>query len=158
MRVDQLMTKQVSSCGPGDTLAQAARLMWETDCGCLPVCNADGVNRVIGVITDRDICMSALFTGRPLQELQVADAMSRQLNVCRPGDSLDDVERAMRLSQIRRLPVVDDDGGLVGMITLADLARQAASDSHLQKHEITESEVGDTLAMICRVSGEQRAA
>lgn len=158
MRVAQLMTSQVKSCGPDDFLDQAAQLMWDTDCGCLPVCSADGANRVIGVITDRDICMSALFQAKALREMRVSDAMSKQLHVCRRGDSLASAEKTMREARIRRLPVVDDQGALIGMITLADLAREAARESTTPKREITETEVGDTLAAICQPSAQRLAA
>jgi CBS domain-containing protein len=158
MRVEQLMTKQVKSCGPDDALDRAAQLMWDTDCGCLPVCCGDGVNRVIGVITDRDICMSALFQGKALRELRVSDAMSKQLQVCRRSDSLASAEKTMCEARIRRLPVVDDQGALIGMLTLADLAREAARESTTPKREITENEVGDTLAAICQPSAQRLAA
>jgi len=158
MRVEELMTKQVKSCGPGDTLDRAAQLMWDNDCGCLPVCAGDGVNRVVGVITDRDICMSALFQGKPLHDLHVEDAMARQLLACRPSDSLVDVEKTLRQARIRRLPVVDEQGALIGMIALADLAREAARESTAAKQEITETEVGDTLAAICQPVSQRLAA
>jgi len=158
MRVEQIMTKQVKSCGRDDTLDRAAQLMWDSDCGCLPVCAGNGANRVVGVITDRDICMSALFKGKALRELHVADTMAQQLQLCRPGDSLADAEKTMRQARIRRLPVVDDQGALVGMIALADLAREAARESTRPKQEITEMEVGNTLAAICQPTGQQLAA
>lgn len=158
MRVEQIMTKQVSSCGPEDTLAQAAQLMWDHDCGCLPVCGGNGANRVTGVITDRDICMSALFKGRPLHELHVSDAMSRQLQTCRPGDAVAEAEKTMSQARIRRLPVVDEQDTLVGMISLADLAREAAREDTSPTHDISETEVGDTLAAICQPSAQQVAA
>lgn len=156
MRIEQIMTKQVSSCSPDATLAEAAQLMWDHDCGCLPVCN--GASRVAGVITDRDICMSALFKGKPLYELRVSDAMSRQLQACLASDSLADAEKAMRQARIRRLPVVDGQGSLIGMISLADLAREAARENNSPKQEITETEVGDTLAAICQPPAQQLAA
>jgi CBS domain-containing protein len=59
--------------------------MWDHDCGCLPVCGGDGATRVVGVITDRDICMHALFQSKPLQELRVSEGMAKQVQVCRPG-------------------------------------------------------------------------
>ena len=158
MRVEKIMTKQVSSCSPDGTLAEAAQLMWEQDCGCLPVCAGDGATRVAGVITDRDICMSALFSGRPLHELRVSDAMSRQLESCRPGDSIADAERVMRQARIRRLPVVDEQGALLGMISLADLAREAARESASHRKEITETEVSGTLAAICEPFVQRLAA
>jgi len=158
MRVNEIMTKQVSCCSADNTLAQAAQLMWDHDCGCLPVYSGDGASRLAGVITDRDICMSALFKGKPLHELHVSDAMSRQLQTCRPGDSLVDAERTMRQARIRRLPVVDDEGSLVGMVSLADLAREAAREKSLSRQEITETEVGDTLAAICQPQAQRQLA
>jgi CBS domain-containing protein len=152
------MTKQVKWCTSEDSLDRAAQLMWNSDCGCLPVCGADGANRVIGVVTDRDICMSALFEGKALRELRVANAMAQVLKACRPSDSLTDAEKFMSEARIRRLPVVDDQGSLVGIITLADLAREAVREHAAGKSDITESAVGDTLAAICEPAGKQLAA
>jgi CBS domain-containing protein len=132
--------------------------MWDHDCGCLPVCGGDGVRRIVGVITDRDICMHALFQGKPLQELRVSDAMAKQVQVCRPGDSLADAEKTMREARIRRLPVVDEQDALVGMISLADLAQEAFRERAAASKEITETEVGDTLAAICEPQHRQLAA
>jgi CBS domain-containing protein len=158
MRVEQLMTKQVTTCKPDDTLDHAAQLMWDHDCGCLPVCAGDGANRVIGVITDRDVCMSALFQGKPLRELRVSDAMAKQVRVCRPSNSPVDVERTMREAKIRRLPVVDEQGALIGMITLADLAREAEREQTRSAPDITGNEIGVTLASICQPPRQQLAA
>jgi len=158
MRVDQLMTKKVKWCGPDDTLDRAAQLMWDNDCGCLPVCTVDGTNRVVGVVTDRDICMSALFQGKALRELRVSNAMARVLKACHPSDSLADAEKSMSEARIRRLPVVDDQGCLVGMIALADLAREAAREHAEGKSDVAEAAVGDTLAAICRPLSQQLAS
>ena len=149
MRVEQLMARPVQSCRAEDTLARAAQLMWDHDCGSLPVCGGNGVTRVVGVITDRDICMCALFQNKPLQELRVSEAMAKQVQVCRPSDSLADAEKAMRETRIRRLPVIDEQDALVGMISLADLAQEAARERAATSQDITETEVGDTLAAIC---------
>jgi CBS domain-containing protein len=149
MRVEQLMARPVQCCRPEDSLARAAQLMWDHDCGCLPVCGGDGITRVVGIITDRDICMRALFQGKPLQELRVSEAMAKQVHVCRPSESLADAEKTMREARIRRLPVVDEQNALVGMISLADLAQEAARERSATSQEITETEVGDTLAAIC---------
>ena len=157
MRVDQLMTKQVKCCGPDDTLDHAAHLMWDNDCGCLPVCAVDD-NRLIGVVTDRDICMSALFQGKALRDLRVSNAMARVLKTCRPSDSLAAAEKSMSEARIRRLPVIGEGGSLVGMITLADLAQEAAREHAAGKSDVTESAVGETLAAICRPVGQKLAA
>jgi CBS domain-containing protein len=158
MQIEQLMTKQVASCNPGDTLQRAAQLMWDADCGCLPVCDENGVKRVVGVITDRDISMSALFRGKPLHELSVSGAMAKKLVACHIGDSVAAVEKTMREAQIRRLPVIDDQGALVGIMGLADLAREAARERGSVKGQVTQFEVGDTLAAICGPSEKRLAA
>jgi len=119
--VHDIMRVRVHSCSTTDTLHRAAQIMWEKDCGCLPV--IDDVRRVRAVITDRDICMAALTQGVALAETSVSSAMSRSLSVCSPDDSLATVEDLMRAQQIRRVPVVDANGVLVGMISLADIAR-----------------------------------
>jgi CBS domain-containing protein len=76
MRVAQVMTPNVQACRPGDSLDYAARLMWRNDCGCVPVCAAGDGGGSIGVITDRDICMCALFRGLPLLQLTVGEAIA----------------------------------------------------------------------------------
>jgi CBS domain-containing protein len=102
--------------------------------------------------------MSALFQGKPLQDLRVSDAMAKRLLTCSPSDAVGAAERKMREARIRRLPVVDREGTLVGMISLADLAQEAAREQAAPRKEITESEVGDTLAAICEPLHRQLAA
>ncbi len=158
MRVEELMTRQVHSCRPEDSLDHAAQLMWNHDCGCLPVCSGDGASRIVGMITDRDICMSALFQGRSLKDLCVGDAMAKSVETCRTSDSLAQAEKIMRGARIRRLPVLDAQGCITGMISLADLAREAARERTQSRKEITETEVGDTLAAICQSATHSLAA
>jgi len=152
MRVEEIMTRQVQSCRPDDSLEKAAQLMWDSDCGCIPVCSGNGITHIAGVVTDRDICMHALFQGKPLRELHVGDAMAQRLLACKPGDSVAVAEKLMQEGRIRRLPVTDDRGTLMGMITLADLAREALREQSESggTREITEIEVNDTLAAICQ--------
>ena len=149
MRVSHLMTTHIQTCGSRDSLSQAAHCMWTHDCGSLPVIEADGAQRIVGMITDRDICMSALFKGRPLGELLVSDAMATEVMTCRPMDSLGTAEQIMRDARIRRLPVVDDEGTLLGMLTLADLALASARAGTSARKGLTGGEVGMTLASIC---------
>jgi CBS domain-containing protein len=148
MLVENIMTRSTRACHPGDPLAHAAQLMWENDCGAIPVCSNEGIPRVLGIITDRDICMHALFHGKALQELRVRDAMSHSLTLCRPADSLAQAARLMRETRVRRLPVVRNDGTLVGMVCLADLAREAEREQSLPRRELTPTDVGGTLAAI----------
>jgi len=123
MHVEQVMTRNVFACHPGDSLNRAAQIMWENDCGIVPVLGPD--DRVTGVLTDRDICMAAYIGGMPLSDLQVCTASSNRIVACRPTDSIEAAEQHMREAQVRRLVVTDDSGRLVGVLSLSDLARQS---------------------------------
>jgi CBS domain-containing protein len=147
------MTSSVHWCRAGDSLDYAARLMCDHDCGCIPVCESDGAAHTTSVVTDRDICMCALFKGKSLRELRVADAMAKDVLACRAKDSLELAETMMREAHTRRLPVIDEKGSLIGMISLADLAREAARERTESRREITAREVCDTLAAICEPAG-----
>ncbi len=148
MRVEQLMSKDVSSCDAEDSLNEAAAILWERDCGAVPVVARASQGRVVAMITDRDICMAAYTTGRPLTALHVYDAMSRSLHTCEPGDTVADAEAVMREHQVRRLPVVDDAGNLAGILSLADLARAAESQRGKRSPQIGEKEVTRLLEAI----------
>jgi len=116
------MTSEVHTCRPEDSLHRAARLMWEGDCGSVPV--VDRNQRVVGMLTDRDVCMAALLGGRPLGELLVAHSMTRDVVTCRSTDTSEDVLERLAAKQLHRLPVVDEHDRLVGVVTLADLVRR----------------------------------
>jgi CBS domain-containing protein len=148
MKVEELMTTEVGCCRPYDAADQAAKIMWERDCGAAPVVDQDG--RVVAVLTDRDICMAAFTQGRSLADIRVSSAMSRSLWSCRADDDVKDAEKAMRTRQVRRLPVVDAEGRLVGILSLSDLARQAmsAKRSRAKTKPVVVSDVGETLGAI----------
>ncbi len=121
MRVKELMTSSPSVCTLDDTTNEAARIMWERDCGAVPVVDRNG--HVAGMITDRDICIAAYFQGEPLSKIRVADVMSRELCVCTPDDEVAAAERVMKENQVRRLPVVTNGQILVGILSVSDLAQ-----------------------------------
>lgn len=121
MNVQELMNRAVRTCSEGDTLEQAARMMWECDVGCLVV--TDSEKRPLGMITDRDVVMAAYTQGIPLRDGIVRSAMSPNLLTVFPSCSLDYLHRLMQEARVRRVPVVDDSGQLVGIITLGDLAQ-----------------------------------
>jgi CBS domain-containing protein len=126
MRIGDIMSRPVVVARPDDTLEEAARLMWECDCGFVPV--VDQENRVAGTVTDRDICMAAYTKGRALRDLRVSDAMAREVHSVREDDDVREAERLMADKQVRRLPVVDRDARPVGVVTLGDVARFAARE------------------------------
>jgi len=148
MRVEQLMSKDVTPCDAEDRLNDVAATLWERDCGGVPVVARSADGRVVAMITDRDICMAAYTTGRPLADLRVYEAMSRSLHSCKPGDTARDAEAIMRRNQVRRLPVVDDAGNLAGILSLADLARAAQSHRGKKQPGISEKEVVQLLEAI----------
>lgn len=145
MKIENVMSSEVVTCAPGDSLNRAAQLMWERDCGCLPVVDEEG--EVVGIITDRDICMATYTRGVALREASVDSAMSHPAITCRVDDNVAQVEQLMKAHRVRRIPVVDELDGLVGMITVGDLARSA--EAHGLRGAITAPGVTRTLASIC---------
>jgi CBS domain-containing protein len=157
MRVRSLMSTTVQSCRADQTLAHAARLLWEYDVGCVPV--VDAGNRPVAMITDRDICMAAYLRGAPIAEIDVASAMSTDLFTCHLDDPLGEAERTMMTRQVRRLPVVDDEGKLVAVLSLNDivLARKRTGLSMVKA--FLRGDIVETLAAISRHrdTGDQAA-
>jgi len=120
--------------------------MWDGDCGSIPV--VDSWSRVIGMITDRDICMAAYTQGRSLEQIRVQDVMSKNVTSCKTSDSLEQAEELMRRQKVRRLPVVDAEMHLVGLLSINDIARAAkAQTPHLRDASLRH--VGQLLADIC---------
>ncbi len=119
MKVADLMTSDVRSCTIHDSLNAAARIMWDHDCGCAPVVDAHG--KLIGIVTDRDICMAAYTQGVPLQAIRVERAMSPKVISCARTDDLDTAHHLMRTHEIHRLPVVDSRGKPIGILSLSDV-------------------------------------
>jgi CBS domain-containing protein len=158
MKVEQLMVKNPACCYPTSNLDDAARIMWEHDCGFVPVVESEQSAKVVGVITDRDACMAAYTRGASLKDLRVADAMAKAVRTCKAGDSIAAAERSMAEARVRRLPVVDEAGALLGVLSLADIACVAAKERKRAKPEIQESEVGDVLASVCQPRQIQAAA
>jgi CBS domain-containing protein len=144
MRIKEIMTQPVVSCTTDNNLNAAAQLMWDHDCGVLPVVGDDG--RLAGIITDRDICMAAYTQGRPLIEIPVTRVMTPQVVACFAGDSIDAAERLMRAERVRRIPVVDDAGHPVGIVALNDLARLAWR----ARKSAVDHDLVQTMAAICQ--------
>lgn len=153
IRVDQLMTSPVLTCHAGDTLATAAALMWDHDCGAVPVVDDDG--RLIGLVTDRDACMGAYTQGKRLGEIPVDTAMARRVFACHPEDPLTVAEELMQTHQVRRIPVIDADGRPIGLLSLNDLARDASRPGVGQRGMLLT--FARTLAAICRPHGTKPA-
>ncbi len=119
MPVRDIMTIKPVSCEPGTKLEEVARMMVEHDCGEIPVCDA---GKLIGVITDRDIMVRTLAKGRDPIGVTVRQVMTQKVFTVRASDSIEKALSTMERRQVRRLPVVDSRGKLVGIISQADIA------------------------------------
>lgn len=157
MNVEEIMTKDVKSCRPGDSLFQAAQLMWDHDCGAIPVLN--DVGEPIAMITDRDICMACYIQGRPPGELSVSSAMSMRIVTCRADEAVATAESLMRTQQVRRLPIVDKKGVLVGILSLNDIAVHShQKKGALHRDELGSDAIARTLSAICARPAMPQAA
>ena len=139
MKVRDLMSGDVRTCRPETSLAEAVRHMREGDCGVLPVVNDEG--RVTGVITDRDICIALATRGRSADRIAVREVAQGHVNTCLRDDDATVALLAMKAHKVRRLPVVDAEGHVQGMLSLNDVVTHAGSASP--------TEVVSTLASIC---------
>jgi CBS domain-containing protein len=127
MKVKELMTTDAKHCSMETNLAAVAKIMWEGDCGAVPVTDERG--RVVGVITDRDICIAAATRPRTEGEIPVKDVISKALYTCAPGDDVRAALETMKARKVRRLPVVEQGGRLAGIVSIHDIAVQSRSKS-----------------------------
>lgn len=146
MQVAEVMTRDVKTCGNNDLATSAARVMWEHDCGSVPVLNGEG--KVVGIVTDRDLCMAAYTQGVALSLIRVESAMARTVMSCVPEDEIATAEELMRQNQVHRLPVISPEGKLAGIVSLSDIARHSRMQT--AKPGIASEEVVDTLDAIAR--------
>lgn len=124
MKVREIMTENPVCCTVDSSVREAASLMQRADCGCVPVVEDELSNRLVGVVTDRDLTVRGLARGMGPDTL-VRDLMSGGVRSCSPEMDVEAVERIMSEQQVRRVPVVDDTGRCMGMVAQADLAREA---------------------------------
>ena len=148
MRAMQLMTHPAQVCRRDDSLETAVRLMERNDCGCVVV--VDEEQHPVAMVTDRDAVLCALRARKPLHGIAVYEAMSSYVVTCQTDDAVAQVEGAMRGWRVRRLPVVDATGRVVGLVSIDDLAWRAARDRELFARQLGAEEVGLTLALAAR--------
>lgn len=129
MRVNQVMTPNPACCTPEATAQETAALMRDNDCGSIPVVENTASKRLIGTVTDRDLAIRGLADSKGPDTL-IRDLMTPEPVTCVPDDEIEDLRQVMIQQQVRRVPVVDADGALVGIVAQADIAREdgAASD------------------------------
>jgi CBS domain-containing protein len=145
MKVQDVMTYGVQTCRPESNLAEAAMQMWQGDFGVLPVVTRAG--KVIGMITDRDICMAAATKHRDPADIKVRQVVSGRVYGCSPDTDIHEALKIMRQKKVRRLAIVNtDDGKLAGILSLNDLARTAHEHPWLP---LSAQDVEETLSAIC---------
>jgi CBS domain-containing protein len=146
MKVQDIMTSDVQCCGPDTNLAAAAHMMWDSDCGALPVLNAQG--KVMGMITDRDICMATATKNRPPSEITVWETISGKAYTCRMSDDVHTAIDIMKRERVRRLPVVDEEDVLQGVISMNDFILLAGETKGGKAPAISCEDVARTMKAI----------
>jgi CBS domain-containing protein len=151
MQIRSMMSEDIKYCRENENLDCAAALMWNHDIGSVPVVDAE--RRVVGMITDRDVCMAAYTQGKRLAEIPVDQVMSNQIVTVGPDDTLPAAERLMREAQVRRLPVTDREGRLIGVVSQNDLLREAAENQTVREAiTVTIAEIGKSRNGASRVA------
>lgn len=143
MKVRDLMVPEVKCCATNSPLNTAAQIIWDNDIGCVPIVDNDG--HVVGMLTDRDICMAAYTRGVSLRELPVTSAMSKKVFSCAPDEDIAAAEKVMREKQVRRLPLIDPHGRLARVISVSDVARWTQQ----QAQAATDAEFTRLMASVC---------
>lgn len=146
MKVKEIMTASPKACSLSNNLADAAGLMWDNDCGILPVV-AEG--KVVGLVTDRDICMAAALKGRQLTNIAVEETISGKVFFCKPDDDVHSALKTMQENKVRRLPVVAADGTLKGVLSMNDVVLKAEEAKEKKRPELSYSDVVNTFKSIC---------
>lgn len=136
--VNEIMSTNVQMISPEATLRQAAQMMLELDMGALPVCRG---TTLLGMVTDRDITIRGVAAGLSPDLACVSDVMTKDLEFCTEDQDTEDVMHTMGHAQVRRLPVVNVDGELVGIVSLGDMARRQPGPVDQTVREISEPPV-----------------
>lgn len=146
MNVQAVMTRNVKFAGSNATLADAARVMAENNVGIVPIVDPD--KKVLGMITDRDICLAMATATRLPSQISVEKVMSRRVFACSSNEDLDSALRTMQNKKVRRLPVLDDDGKLQGILSMDDVVVHAEVKTGAKTPELGYGRTVETLKAI----------
>ena len=133
MKAQDIMSRNPKSVTPQTTVQEAARLMKEEDVGVIPVVESGSSKRLIGVVTDRDLAIRHVAEGHSSASCPVSEAMSSNPRTAKADDSVDSIMELMGKEQVRRIPIVDERGALLGIISQADIVRQAKDDKKAER-------------------------
>jgi len=132
-KVSDVMTPNPACVTEQDTIRQVARLMLDQDCGAVPVVDSSDKKKLIGMITDRDIVVRVVATGKDADKAKVSDAMTRDVHSVKEDESLDSVYQIMSKEQVRRVPVVGRNDEVIGIVAVADVATHDEDDGELAR-------------------------
>src|SRR6185503_8693870 len=144
MRVEDVMTKDISVCSPGTNAAAAAEIMWNRDCGILPV--LEGSGQLVGMVTDRDLFIALGTQNRNPSDLPMGEIMHREPSICSPEDDVRNALKTMAKQRLHRLPVIDESGAIKGILSIDDLILQAKTETD----GVFKDDVIRTLKAICQ--------
>lgn len=123
MKVKKIMTANAGFCFAEESLSKAVNIMWQRDCGAVPVVDAE--MKVVGMITDRDITIAASSRNQKTSEICIGDVVGNRVFTCLETDETEDVLKKMRRARVKRIPVVNENGALTGIVSIADLILKA---------------------------------
>ena len=146
MKVKEVMNPDARSIWITESLADAAKLMWQNDCGILPIIK-DG-RKVVGMITDRDICMGTAMKDTNPSSISVEEVMSGKVYAATPDEDVEQALQTMKEYKVRRLPVVNAEGELTGILSMNDIVLKAKGSNG--KAEIKYANVVETYQAICQ--------
>ena len=139
MKVKDCMCYEVAYLTPESTVEDCAKLMCNKHVGCIPVC--DNNKTVVGIVTDRDVILRSIACDKDIKNTPISDIMTCNVCSCGPDEEIDEAEKKMSNEQIRRLPVVDENSIIIGIVTIGDLCTN---------QNINTEGVGQTLENICK--------
>ena len=143
MKISDCMCKDVCFVKPDCKVYDAARIMCENHIGCIPICNDE--RNCIGIVTDRDILLRAIACDKNIKTTPVSDIMTTKVFTCNSEQNISEVENKMAQNQVRRIPVIDNQSKIIGIVTVGDLARSS--------REIGQDNVCTTVENICNCKG-----
>ena len=138
MKVQDCMCGDICVCSPENTVCDCSKLMNNRHVGCVPVCDAE--NKVVGLVTDRDIILRCIACDKDPKNTKISEIMTTNVCCCKPEQDVCDAEQDMCETQVRRIPVVDNNNKIIGMLSLGDLAKN---------NNVSKEDVGKTVEGIC---------